>query len=133
MLAEGLRADLAVEMIPYNAEELIRIGEREFEWIENEFRIVANDMGFGDDWLAALEHTKNLAPPPGEKPWLIFEIGDYSENFIEALDNITMPPLSREVWRLKMQTPEAQLINPFFHRRRSYPRFLPNQRHGARR
>ena len=114
VLAEGLRADLAVEMIPYSAEELIRIGEREFEWIENEFRIVANDMGFGDDWLAALEHTKNLAPPPGEKPWLIFEIGDYSENFIEALDNITMPPLSREVWRLKMQTPEAQLINPFF-------------------
>ena len=114
VLAEGLRADLAVEMIPYSAEELIRIGEREFEWIENEFRMVANDMGFGDDWLAALEHTKNLAPPPGEKPWLIFEIGDYSENFIEALDNITMPPLSREVWRLKMQTPEAQLINPFF-------------------
>lgn len=114
VLADGLRADLAVEMIPYSAEELIRIGEREFEWIENEFRIVANDMGYGDDWLAALEHTKNLAPPPGEKPWLIFDIGEYSENFIEELDNITMPPLSREVWRLKMQTPEAQLINPFF-------------------
>lgn len=114
VLEEGLRADLTVEMIPYNAAELIRIGEREFEWIENQFRIVSNDMGYGDDWLAALEYTKNLAPPPGEKPWLIFEIADYSENFIEGLDNITMPALSREIWRLNMQTPAAQLVNPFF-------------------
>ena len=114
VLEEGLQADLKVEMIPYTAEELIRIGEREFEWIENEFRKVANDMGFGDDWLAALEHTKQLAPPPGEKPWLIFEIGHYSEEFIERMDNITMPALSREVWRLEMQTPERQLVNPFF-------------------
>ena len=114
VLEEGLRADLTVEMIPYTAEELIRIGEREFAWIENQFRIVSNDMGYGDDWLAALEHTKNLAPPPGEKPWLIFEIADYSENFVEDLDNITLPALSREIWRLNMQTPEAQLVNPFF-------------------
>ena len=114
VLAEGLAADLKVEMIPYSAEELIRIGEAEFAWIIEQFEIVANDMGFGNDWLAALEYTKNLAPPPGEKPWLIFEIGDYSENFIEEMDNITLPPLSREVWRLAMQTPERQLRNPFF-------------------
>jgi uncharacterized protein (DUF885 family) len=114
VLEEGLRADIAVEMIPYSAEELIKIGEREFAWIENQFRIVSNKMGFGDDWHAALEYTKELAPPPGEKPWLIFEIGDYSENFIEYLDNISMPDLSREIWRLQMQSPERQLINPFF-------------------
>ena len=114
VLEEGLRANLMVEMIPYTAKELIKIGEQEFTWIENQFRIVSNDMGYGDDWFAALEYTKNLAPPPGEKPWLIFNIAEYSENFIEDLDNITMPSLSREVWRLKMQTPERQLINPFF-------------------
>lgn len=114
VLEAGLRADLAVEMIPYSPRELIAIGQKEFDWIENQFRIVSRDMGYGDDWLAALEHTKNLAPPPGEKPWIIFEIGDFSENFIENLDNITMPPLSREIWRLMMQSPERQLINPFF-------------------
>jgi len=114
VLEAGLRADLAVEMIPYSAEELIRIGEREFEWIEARFLEVANDMGYGDDWLAALEHTKELAPPPGEKPWAIFDIADYSENFIEDMDVITMPELSREIWRLAMQTPERQLVNPFF-------------------
>ena len=111
---EGLQADLTVEMIPYSAEELIRIGEKEFEWIENQLRLVSRDMGYGDDWLAALEHTKNLAPPPGEKPWVIFDIADYSESFIEGMDSITLPPLSREVWRLAMQTPEQQLQSPFF-------------------
>jgi hypothetical protein len=114
VLEEGLSVNLMIEMIPYTAKELIKIGEQEFAWIENQFRIVSNDMGYGDDWFAALEYTKNLAPPPGEKPWLIFNIAEYSENFIEDLDNITMPSLSREVWRLKMQTPERQLINPFF-------------------
>ncbi len=114
VLAEGLRADLAVEMIPYSPDELLDIGRKEFKWIEEQFRIVSNRMGFGDDWKAALEYTKNLAPAPGEKPWIIFEIGDYSENFVEAMDNITLPPLAREVWRLRMQTPEDQLRNPFF-------------------
>jgi hypothetical protein len=114
VLAEGLRADLAVEMIPYSAEELIAIGWEEFEWIEERFREVSREMGFGDDWQAALEHTKNLAPPPGEKPWAIFEIAEYSDAFVAGMDNITVPPLADEVWRLAMQTPERQLINPFF-------------------
>jgi hypothetical protein len=114
VLADGLRADLAYEMIPYTPEELIAIGMKEFEWTENQFRIVARNLGFGDDWKKALEHTKNLAPPPGEKPWVIFEIADYSETFVERMQAITLPPLAREVWRLAMQTPERQLINPFF-------------------
>jgi uncharacterized protein (DUF885 family) len=114
VLAQGLQAHLAVEMIPYSAEELIEIGWSEFERIETEFRRVSQDMGFGDDWKAALEHVKTLAPPPGEKPWVIFEIADYSETFVEEMDAITMPPLAREIWRLAMQTPQAQLRNPFF-------------------
>jgi hypothetical protein len=114
VLAEGLRADLAVEMIPYDADELIAIGWREFEWVEARFREVSRSMGFGDDWLAALEHVKTLAPPPGEKPWVIFDIAAYSEDFVGKMDAITIPPLAAEIWRLEMQSPERQLINPFF-------------------
>jgi uncharacterized protein (DUF885 family) len=114
VLAQGLQAHLDVEMIPYTAEELIEIGWREFRWIENRFRAVSRDMGFGDDWQQALEHVKAQAPPPGEKPWVIFDIARYSEMFVERMDAITMPPLAREVWRLAMQTPERQLVNPFF-------------------
>jgi hypothetical protein len=114
VLAAGLQADLAFEMIPYTAEELIAIGNREFEATEAEFRKVAREMGFGDDWKAALEHTKNLAPPPGEAPWAIFDIAGYSESFVENMKAVTLAPLAREVWRLAMQSPERQLINPFF-------------------
>jgi hypothetical protein len=114
VLAEGLRADLAVEMIPYSPRELIEIGEQEFAWIDAQLRATARRMGHGDDWKAALEQTKNLAPPPGEAPWAIYEIAAYSEDFIAKQHNITLAPLAREVWRLAMQSPERQLINPFF-------------------
>jgi hypothetical protein len=113
-LATGLRADLAVEMIPYNPQELVEIGEQEFAWIEQQMRVVARKMGYGDDWKAALEYTKNLAPPPGEVPWVIYDIANYSENFIANQHSITLAPLAREIWRLTMQTPERQLVNPFF-------------------
>jgi Bacterial protein of unknown function (DUF885) len=114
VLAAGLRADLAVEMIPYSARELIEIGDQELAWIETEFKNVARKMGYGDDWKAALEHTKNLAPPPGGAPTAIFDIAAYSQDFIAKQHSITLAPLALEIWRLAMQTPERQLINPFF-------------------
>ena len=114
VLAAGLRADLAVEMIPYSSKELIEIGEQELAWVEEQFRVVSRKMGHGDDWKAALEHTKNLAPAPGEAPAAIFEIASYSEDFIAKRHNITLAPLAREIWRLAMQSPERQLVNPFF-------------------
>jgi uncharacterized protein (DUF885 family) len=123
--ADGLRADLAFEMIPYSPEELIAIGTKEFDWIEAEFKKVSRDMGFGDDWKKALEHVKGLAPPPGEVPWVIFDIAKYSERFVDDMHAVTVPPLAKEVWRLSMQTPERQRINPFFNggevTRVSYP------------
>jgi uncharacterized protein (DUF885 family) len=114
LLADGLRADFAYEMIPYSPDELIAIGTKEFDWVEAEFKKVARDMGFGDDWKAALEQVKTLAPPPGDKPWVIFDIAKYSEAYIDRMEAVTIPPLAKEVWRLEMQTPERQRVNPFF-------------------
>lgn len=125
VLAKGLAADLAVEMIPYTPAELITIGEREFAWNEARLKEVAQRMGYGGDWKAALEYTKSRAPAPGEAPWAIFDIASYEENFIANRHDITLAPLAREIWRLAMQTPERQLINPFFNggeeTRLSYP------------
>jgi hypothetical protein len=124
VLAKGLAADLAVEMIPYTPAELITIGEREFAWNEARLKEVSQRMGYGD-WKAALEYTKGRAPAPGEAPWAIFDIAKYEENYIANQHTITLAPLAREVWRLAMQTPERQLINPFFNggeeTRLSYP------------
>jgi len=112
--AEGLRAHLAVEMIPYTPQELIEIGRQEFNHVIKLMKSVSKDMGYGDNWKAALEDTKELAPPPGEAPWAIFDIVKYEMEYIESLGTITLPPLSREIWRLTMSSPELQLRNPFF-------------------
>ncbi|HTU65200.1 MAG TPA: DUF885 family protein [Steroidobacteraceae bacterium] len=114
VLAKGLAADLTVEMIPYTPAELLVIGEKEFAWNEARLKEVATHMGYGDDWKAALEYAKTRAPAPGEAPWAIFDIANYEENFIANQHTITLAPLAREVWRLAMQSPERQLINPFF-------------------
>jgi hypothetical protein len=112
--AEGLRAHLAREMIAYTAEELIAIAEIEFAWMDTALIAAARQMGFGDDWRAAQEATKQAAVPPGQKPALIRDLMYQSEVFIEALGSITLPPLMSEIWRMGMRGPQGQLTNPFF-------------------
>src|SRR5699024_6646846 len=111
---KGLQAGLKLEMIPYTAEELIAIGRQEFKKTEKEFRRISNEMGYGDDWQAALEYVKEQAPPPGEIPQVLADMYSYSMDYIKKMDEITIPPLSEEIWRTVMQTPERQLENPFF-------------------
>ncbi len=110
----GLRAHLAHEMIPYTAEELIAIAEREFAWMEEALVEASREMGYGDDWRAAQEAVKNLAVDPGEKPGVVKELARQSVEFIGARDWITMPPLAEEIWRMEMMSPERQLVAPFF-------------------
>lgn len=111
---DGLRAHLAHEMIPYTAEELIAIAEREFAWMEEALVEASREMGYGDDWRAAQEAVKNLAVDPGEKPEVVRELARQSVAFIGARDWITMPPLAEEIWRMEMMSPERQLVAPFF-------------------
>ncbi|HEX7119588.1 MAG TPA: DUF885 family protein [Longimicrobiales bacterium] len=111
---EGLRAHLAHEMIPYTPEELIEIAEAEFEWCEAELVKAAREMGYGDDWRAAMEAVKDRAVPPGGKPAVVRELEAQSVAFVQERDAITIPPLAREIWRMEMMSPERQLVNPFF-------------------
>lgn len=110
----GLRAHLAREMIPYTADELIRIAEAEFAWMEEARLEASRELGFGDDWRAAMEHVKNLAVDPGRKPAVVRELEEQSVDFIEARDWISIPPLAQEIWRMEMMSPERQLVAPFF-------------------
>src|SRR5690606_17915358 len=74
--AEGRRADLAHERIAYSPAELVEIAEREFEWCEAEMRRAARDMGFDDDWKAALERVKTLHVEPGGQTALTRMLAD---------------------------------------------------------
>jgi len=110
----GLRAHLAHEMIPYTADQLIKIAEAEFTWMEEARLAASREMGYGDDWRAALEYVKDLAVEPGRKPSVVRELERQSLEFIGARDWISIPPLASEIWRMEMMSPERQLTSPFF-------------------
>jgi uncharacterized protein (DUF885 family) len=111
---EGLLEDLAGEMIPYTPEELIEIGNREYAWCEAEMKKAAREMGFGEDWKAALDKVKNAYVPMGGQPELIRNLALEAEAYLEKHDLITIPPLASDVWRMAMMSPERQRVNPFF-------------------
>lgn len=111
---EELMRQLNYEMIPYTPEELIEIANKEFAWCDAEMLKASKEMGFGDNWKAALEKVKNSFVPPGKQPDAIFKLYNESVDFIKKKDLITIPPLAEETWGMNMMTPERQLINPFF-------------------
>ena len=111
---DGMAADLIYEMIPYTPEELIAIAEREFAWCDARMLEASRDLGYGDNWRAALEHVKTLHVEPGRQPELIVDLAQEAVDFLEARDLVTLPPLANEVWRLEMMSPERQRVAPFF-------------------
>ncbi len=110
----ALRADLDLQLVPYTPEELLAIAEREFAWCELEMRKASREMGFGDDWKAAIEQVKQSFVEPGKQPELIRDLAREAIEFVERHDLVTVPPLAKEVWRMEMMTPEAQKVSPFF-------------------
>ncbi|ANI89092.1 X-Pro dipeptidyl-peptidase [Arachidicoccus ginsenosidimutans] len=111
---DELIKELHYEMIPYTPEELIDIANKEYGWCEREMKKASREMGFGDDWKAALEKVKNTYVPPGEQPALILKLYNESINFIEGHNLVTIPPLAKETWGMIMMSPQRQLVNPFF-------------------
>lgn len=52
--AEGLKADLEYQMIPYSPEELLDIAKREYDWTIKQLEKVSADMGYDDYWPSTL-------------------------------------------------------------------------------
>ena len=48
-----------MEFIPYTPEDLIKVAEEQFAWCKSEMIKASRELGYGDDWKAALEHVKN--------------------------------------------------------------------------
>ena len=111
---EELVRQLNHEMIPYSPEDLIEFANKEFAWCDAEMLKASKEMGFGNDWKAALEKVKNTYVPAGKQPEAILKLYNESIDFIKKKDLITIPPLAEETWGMIMMTPERQLVNPFF-------------------
>ena len=111
---DGLVSALQREMIPYTPEELMAIAEKELAWGEAELRRASREMGFGDDWHAAMEKVKTLHVGPGEQTALVRRLANEAIDYVTGNDLITVPELARHTWRMDMLSPEAQLVSPFF-------------------
>jgi len=111
---DQLIKQLETEMIPYTPEELIEIANNEFAWCDAEMLKASREMGFGDNWKAALEKVKNSFVPPGKQPEAILKLYSESIDFLKKNQLITVPPLAEETWGMMMMSPERQLVNPFF-------------------
>ena len=112
--ADGMAADLAREMIPYTPAELIAIADREFAWCEERMLEASRELGFGEDWKAALEHVKTLHAEPGGQPEVVRQLAQEAIDFVESRGLVTVPALAKEGWRLEMMSPERQRVAPFF-------------------
>ncbi len=111
---DGLILDLADEMIPYTPEQLIELGNREYAWTVAEMEKASAQLGFGSNWMLALEHTKNTAVPPGKQAEMIQGLVHHAADYLIKNDLITVTPVNRESLRMGMMSPERQLVNPFF-------------------
>lgn len=111
---EELIKNLEYEFIPYTPEELITMAEKQFNWGKQEMIKASKEMGYGEDWKAALEAVKNTYVEPGKQPEMINRLYERSVDFIEERDLITIPEMAKETWRMIMMTPERQKVNPFF-------------------
>ena len=109
----ALLRELAFEWIPYSPTELVAIAEREFAWCDAEMEKAAKELKCAD-WRAALELVKRRYKPPGAQPQLIKQLAEEAIDFLEQRDLITIPDLAKECWRMRMMSPQAQRVNPFF-------------------
>ncbi len=111
---EALMADLSDNLIPYTPEELIAIAQTEYDWCLRQMLQASHEMGYGDDWHAAVEKVKEMHVDPGDQPAVIRDLVKSGIDFAKQNNLVTIPPLADETWRMIMMTPERQLVNPFF-------------------
>ena len=111
--AEALAAGIRREWLPYTADELIAIGEREFAFGEEEMKKAAKEMKLGDDWKAALARVKADYVPPGQQDELVARIAREATNFVTRRDLVTVPRLCEESWGLTMISPETLRTIPY--------------------
>lgn len=111
--ADALAEAIRFEFLPYTAEELIAIGERELAWGEREMKTAAREMGCGDDWKAALAKVKADFVPPGQQDELVAQIAREAIEFTKKHQFATVPPLCEETWRMTMMSPETLKTIPY--------------------
>lgn len=111
---QGLLVELEAETIPYKPEELLEIANEKYAWCKEEMKKAASELGFEDDWKAALRHVQDIYVEPGKQPHLVKSLVDQGAAYVKKHDLVTVPPMVERTWRMFMMPPAAQKVNPFF-------------------
>lgn len=111
---ERLSLELHREFISDTPDDLIKMAERGLADCHANMTAVAQQMGCGTDWHAAVEIIKDQYSQPGQQPQLIRRLAEESTAWIERKELLTIDPLAIHSWRMMMMTPERQKVNPFF-------------------
>ncbi len=106
-----LASGIAGEMLPYPAEELIAIGEREFAWCEQRMQETAAAMG--TDRVGVLEKIKAAHVPPGAQDELVAVEAERAVAFLKKHELVTIPELCEETWRMRMIPADLQKTLPY--------------------
>jgi uncharacterized protein (DUF885 family) len=101
------------EFLPYDAQALLSLGEKEMAWCENAMKSEARAMGCGDDWKSALTRIKADFVAPGAQDSLIRETALKAIRFCKDHNLVTIPPLCEETWHLTMMPPETLKTIPY--------------------
>lgn len=109
----AILADLRTELITYSPEELIAIAERELAWHQREMVKAAREMGFGDDWRAAMDRVKEGSVGAGRQDLFVADVAREAIEFLKERDLVTIPPLVEELWRAEMIPGSRQRMFPF--------------------
>jgi uncharacterized protein (DUF885 family) len=111
---EALLVELEAEMIAYSPEDLIGLANQQYAWCETQMKAASQELGFNDDWKAALEHVKTQFVPPGEQTQLALSLAREGASFVRANDLVTVPPIVDETCRMFMMSQDLQKLAPFF-------------------
>jgi hypothetical protein len=111
---DSLIRDLQDQLIPYTPEQLMVLAEKEFAWTTAEMIKASRQMGYGDNWKAAVEKTKTEHAPPGGQPAMIRDLIYQAVDYLRTNDLVTIPGIDAESQRMSMMTAQAQTSNPFF-------------------
>lgn len=111
---DGLIRDLQDEFIPYTPEQLEVLAEREFAITQKEMLKASHEMGYGDNWKAAVEKVKTEHVPPGGQPGMVRDLIYQAIDYVRANNLVTVPEVASESMHMTMMSAQAQLSNPFF-------------------
>jgi len=100
------------EIIPYDARELLKIGEAEYDWCLKEMKKASKELG-KKDWHAGLEYVKDQFVPPGEQDELVAQYAREAADFVIERDLLTVPKLCREAWTVNMVEEKRQKTMPY--------------------